>query len=138
MPIEISAGAVVYRMEDNNPEYLLLHYESGHWDFPKGNIERGEGVEETVAREVKEETGIVDIKFIENFKEEIKYFYRRQGRTIFKKVIFLLAKTQSREVKLSYEHVGYDWLPYEDALARLTFDNAKEILRKANGFLSRQ
>ncbi len=138
MPVEISAGAVVYQLEGGKVGYLLLHYESGHWDFAKGNVERGEKVEETIAREVAEETGIRDIVFVEGFGEEIKYFYRRQGKTVFKKVIFLLAETQSKKVELSYEHIGYDWLGYEEALERLTYENAKQVLKKTHEFLSRQ
>ena len=77
MPKEKSAGAVVFRKENNRTYYLLLHYEAGHWDFPKGHIEKDEKEEDTVKREVTEETGIEDIKIIEGFKEWIKYFYRK-------------------------------------------------------------
>lgn len=133
--IEKSAGAVVFRREDDEIYYLLLHYQSGHWDFPKGNIEKGEKIEETVRREVKEETGIEDLKFIEGFKENIKYFYKLKGENIFKIVTFLLAETKTKKIKISWEHIGYKWLPYEEALKQLTFENAKEILKKAQRFL---
>ncbi|MFQ5815135.1 MAG: bis(5'-nucleosyl)-tetraphosphatase [Candidatus Hydrothermarchaeaceae archaeon] len=138
MPVKISAGAVVYRREEGNTKYLLLHYQSGHWDFPKGNVERGEAERETVAREVAEETGISDVVFREGFREEIRYFYMREGRTIFKKVVFYLTEARTHEVKLSYEHIGYDWLSYEEALGRLTYRNAKDILKKAHDFLVRE
>lgn len=137
MPLEVSAGAVVYRRINGGVEYLLLHYESGHWDFPKGNVEKGESEIETVTREISEETGLTEIKFLEGFKEEIRYFYRREGKTIAKRVVFCLAESKAGEVKLSYEHIGFEWLPYGQAIERLTFKNAKEILKKANDFLSR-
>ncbi len=137
MPMEISAGSVLFRRTGKKAEYLLLHYESGHWDFPKGNVEKGEAERETAVREVAEETGLTRIEFVEGFKEEIRYFYRREGETILKKVIFYLTEAESGEVKLSYEHIGFDWLPYEAALERLTYKNAKEVLKKANDFLSR-
>jgi len=138
MPVEKSAGAVVFRREKGKIYYLLLHYEAGHWDFPKGIIEKGEKIENTARREIKEETGIEDIKFIEEFKEWIKYFFKLKGRNIFKIVTFLLAETKEKEVKISWEHIGYKWLPYEEALEQLTFKNAKEILKKANDFLSKK
>lgn len=137
MPLEVSAGAVVFREADDKIEYLLLHYESGHWDFPKGNVEKGEAERETVAREVEEETGLLAIEFVEGFKEEIRYFYKREGKTIAKRVVFYLSEAKEGEVKLSYEHIGYDWLPYNEALDKLTYKNAKDVLRKANDFLSR-
>jgi phage-related protein len=36
---------------------------------------------------------------------------------------------------LSYEHVGYEWLNYDKAMAKLTFANAKKVLAKAHEFL---
>ncbi|GAI26090.1 unnamed protein product, partial [marine sediment metagenome] len=127
--------------------YLLLHYEAGHWDFPKGHLEKGEEERETVRREVKEETGIEDIKIIKGFKEWMKYFFRssyglkkeekEKAPLIFKTVTFYLAETKTREVKISFEHIGYKWLPYEQALEQLTFKKAKEVLKKANDFLEK-
>jgi len=140
--VEKSAGAVVFRKESNKIYYLLLHYPSGartprnYWDFPKGHIERGEKEIETVKREVKEETGLEDIKFIEGFKKWVKYFFRFQGKTVFKIVIFYLVETKNKNVKISSEHIGYKWLPYEEALEQLLFKNAKEILKKANDYLN--
>jgi len=134
MPRERSCGAVVFR-KNGSVEYLLLHYEAGHWDFVKGQVEEGETEEETARRELLEETGITDAQFIQDFREKISYFYRREGKTIYKEVIFLLVEAKWSEVTLSYEHIGYAWLPYEEALKRLTFKNAKDVLRKAHGFL---
>lgn len=140
MPLEKSAGAVIFRRNDKI-NYLLLHYAGGHhagahWDFVKGIIEEGEEEKATVAREIKEETGIEDIKFIEGFKESISYFYKREKRLIYKEVVFYLVETSAQEVKLSYEHVGYEWLGYEEAVQRLTYRNARNVLRKAHELLS--
>jgi 8-oxo-dGTP pyrophosphatase MutT (NUDIX family) len=115
-----------------------LHYEAGHWDFVKGQVEPHETERETAMRELKEETGISDASFVEGFKEQIGYFYRRDGKTISKEVIFFLVESRESRVKISYEHVGYEWLDYEAAMARLTFLNARNILEKANAFLKKQ
>jgi len=106
MPVEKSAGAVILRREGNKIYYLLLHYPSNakapreYWDFPKGHIEKGEKPEETVKREVEEETGLKDIKFVEGFKEWIKYFFKHKGKNVFKIVTFLLAEAETEEVKI--------------------------------------
>ncbi len=131
MPREISAGAVVFRRTEKGPEFLLLHYQLGHWDFPKGNIEKGEDEKETVKREIAEETGITEIKFVEGFREYIKYFYKRKGQNIFKIVIYYLMETTQKTVKLSYEHIGYEWLLFEEAMKRLTHKNSKDVLTKS-------
>ncbi|MGA2767388.1 MAG: NUDIX domain-containing protein [Candidatus Bathyarchaeia archaeon] len=134
---EKSCGAVVFK-RNGEVEYLLLHYEAGHWDYVKGQVEQDESEKDTVTRELKEETGITNARFIEGFREEISYFYRRRGRTVHKEVIFFLIETKDSNVKLSYEHVGYEWLNYEKAMAKLTFANAKKVLAKAHGFLEKQ
>ncbi len=134
---EISAGAVIFRRVHGEPVYLLLHYGSGHWDFVKGHIEEGEDEITTVKRETAEETGITDLKVIPGFKERIRYFFRRGKEVVYKEVIFYLAQTNQDKVKLSHEHIGYIWLPYEDALKQLTFENAKSILKKAHEILSK-
>ena len=135
MPVEKSAGAVIFRKEKSNIYYLALHYQAGHWDFVKGNIEKGEEIKQTITRETEEEIGIKNLEFIKGFKETIEYFYKLKGRTIFKTVVFFLAETKIKEIKLSQEHIGFAWLTYKDALERLTFENAKEVLKKANDFL---
>lgn len=134
---EKSCGAVVFK-RDGEVEYLLLHYEAGHWDYVKGQVEQDESEKDTVTRELKEETGITDARFVEGFREEISYSYRRGGRTVHKEVIFFLIETKDSNVKLSYEHVGYEWLNYEKAMAKLTFANAKKVMAKAHEFLEKQ
>jgi bis(5'-nucleosidyl)-tetraphosphatase len=136
MPKEISAGAVVFK-KNKEIKYLLLHYESGHWDFPRGAIERGEEEKETATRETREETAIADLKFIPGFREKISWFYRKEGKTIYKEAIFYLAETKTEEVKISFEHIGYTWLPYEEALKQVTFKNSKNVLEKAHAFLTK-
>ncbi len=144
MPIEKSAGAVIFRKEGKNIFYLLLRYPTGsrrpnpYWDLPKGHIEKGEKAEDTAKRETEEETGLKDIKIREGFKETIKYFFKFEEKNILKFVTFYLAETKTKDVKISGEHIGYEWLPYEKAIEKLTFKNAKEILKKANNFLSRK
>ncbi|MEK6570160.1 MAG: NUDIX domain-containing protein [Bacteroidota bacterium] len=131
MPREISAGAVIFRKTKKGAEFLLLQYELGHWDFVKGNVEKREEEKETVRREIEEETGITRLRFIEGFRETIKYFYKWKGENIFKIVTYYLVETRQKSVKLSYEHIGFEWLPYEAAREKLTFKNSKEVLKKA-------
>lgn len=147
MPKEKSAGVVIFRKEKGNVYYLLLHYQSGHWDFPKGHIEEGETEHETIKRETEEETGIKDLKIIPGFKEWIKYIFKatynlkkeekKKAPWIFKIVVFYLAETKTKEIKISREHIGYKWLDYNDSLKQLTHKNAKNILKKADSFFKK-
>ena len=131
---EKSCGAVVF-FKGVQVDFLLLQYEAGHWDFVKGNVEPNESEIETVFRELQEETGIIATQTIDGFRERIQYFYRRQGETVQKEVIFYLIEADTEKVQLSFEHVGYSWLDYNEALEKLTFKNAKDVLKKAELFL---
>jgi len=135
MPQEKSCGAVIFKRGKDGIKYLLLHYGAGHWDFPKGHMEKAEKEEQTAVREIKEETGIEDIEFADNFREIITYFYKKGEETIQKEVVFFLAQSATDEVTLSNEHIGYAWLNFEHAHKKLTFNNAKELLEKAEKFL---
>ena len=102
---EKSCGAVIYLNKEEQTKYLLLNYAAGHWDFVKGNVEPGENEKETVLRELQEETGITDAQFIEDFKETIAYFYRRQGLTVHKEVVFFAMESHTEKVEISFEHI---------------------------------
>ena len=130
-----SAGIVLFRNDSDKNEFLLLNYPQGHWDFVKGKIEQNETSHETALRETKEETGITNIKFVDGFEESVEYDFRFKKEDIHKKVIFFLAKTDEKNIKLSHEHNDYLWLEYSDALKKTTFENAKNVLTKANKFL---
>lgn len=171
MPVERSAGAVIYRQTKKGREYLLIQHQDevnkrtsrparpvtdpappgagrrhgrlisngvkGHWDFPKGHIEKGETTEETVRREVREETGLSRIEFIPGFKETIRYFVNFGNEKRLKFVVFFLAKAPARaKIKISREHQDFIWLPYKEAYEYLTYRNAKEVVEKAEEFLT--
>ena len=131
----ISSGVILFNDNGNVRQYLLLNYPTGHWDFIKGGMEDGENPRQTSIREAKEENGITDIEFIDGYEEKIEYFFRANNHDIHKKVIFFLAKTNSINVKLSHEHLNFICLDYENALKKLTYDNAVNLLKKSEQFL---
>ena len=130
---ETSAGIVLFRKEDSKILFLLLHYPSGHWDFVKGKMEKGESIHETAIRETKEETGITDITFFDDFEEWIEYNFQYQGELVHKKVVFFLAETKTKEVRISHEHLDYTWMDYNTSMEKTTFDNAKELQLQSLG-----
>jgi bis(5'-nucleosidyl)-tetraphosphatase len=131
---ERSAGAVVYRNTDGGRIYVLLQ-NAGRWDFPKGGVEKGETEVQTVLREVEEETGLTDLKIVPGFRKVIEYFYRRDGKNIHKQVTYLLGETKEERVRISFEHQGFGWFPYGEALERASYDNSKITLKEAEQFL---
>ena len=71
----------------------------------------------------------------DGFGEEIEYFFRSNNDNVHKKVIFFLAKTNSEQVILSNEHHSFIWLNYVDALKKVTYENAMNLLKKSEVFL---
>lgn len=134
--MERSAGAVIFSIKEKKSiSYLLLQYNAGHWDFSKGNIEDSEDEFQAACREIREETGIENVEFLDGFKGKVEYYYRREHELVHKQVVFFLAKTDSQKVILSTEHIAYLWNDYDNALAKLTYKSAKDILVQAQNFL---
>jgi 8-oxo-dGTP pyrophosphatase MutT (NUDIX family) len=125
MTKEKSCGAIIYN--DKN-EVLVVKHNAGHWDFPKGHMEKGEDEFQTALREVKEETNI-DIELYKNYRYEIHYSPKEN---VDKTVVFFLARNKSNElIKQDEEIANIGWFNYEEALNILTHDIAKELLQKS-------
>ncbi len=138
--IEKSCGIILYRMKGVNRDYLLLHYPGGHWDFAKGHVESFDTSEEdTARRELKEETGITEVEMKPLYREVMYYEFRRGKSELVKKsVIYFLAEAQHEDVKISFEHKGFVWLPYLKSMKQLTYDNARILLEKAEKLLQNE
>ncbi len=134
---ETSSGIVLFRKENKKILFLLLHYPSGHWDFVKGKMESGESPHQTAIRETREETGIIDVKFLDYFEEWIQYNFQFEGELVQKKVVFFLGETKTKDIKISHEHLNYTWMDYSTAMEKITFDNAKTVLSKSYALLSK-
>jgi len=133
---ERSAGAVVFRRAPGGPRYLLLRYPAGHWDLPKGNIEKGEEPIQTMVREVREETGIVGLRVVQGYERKIEYFYRRDGKKVHKTVVFFLTETTEEKVTISFEHQDYGWFDYPEAIKTVTYPNARRLIREGEAFIN--
>jgi bis(5'-nucleosidyl)-tetraphosphatase len=138
MIYERSAGIIIFRQLKDGREYLLLHYPSGHFDFAKGHIEKGETEKDAAHRELKEETGIENVKLLDGYREKMHYIYHRGPDLMSKDVIYFLAATKQKKIQISFEHQGSTWLPYAEAYEKLTFQSAKDLLKKAEDFLKKQ
>jgi 8-oxo-dGTP pyrophosphatase MutT (NUDIX family) len=129
---------LVYREADDRRDYLLLHYPGGHWDFPKGHMEKGESEEQTAIRELKEETGIDSVVLHDGFRHLIRYRFRSsRGRTVDKQVVFFCGRVDENRLQLSHEHQGYAWVTLAEAKQKVTFANARKLLDKAEAYLDR-
>ena len=119
MITEKSAGFILISDNDSHNHVrsvLLLHYVSGHWDFPKGNIE-------------------INFTLLPGFRYILDYKYTRKSTLISKQVTLFLASTKVNQVRISHEHIGYQWADINASVKQLTYSNAKNALVYAMKFL---
>jgi len=139
---EFSAGAVIFKKEGPDILFLIIYSMRNRiWGFPKGHLEKGETEKEAAVREIKEETGLENLKFIEGFAEKVIYetISTRppfKGRKIEKYVTYFLCETKGGGVAVDGREISdYKFLPLDEAGKLIRFGNLKEILRRAYDFL---
>lgn len=135
--IETSAGGVVYRKKKDAIEVLICKHSGYHkWVLPKGLIEKGEKPEETAIREVEEETGIRG-RVVQEIGEPESYVYTFNGLKVFKKVHYYLMEYDRGSTKShDFEMEEVEWMDIDEAIARMGFDGAKNVLRRAKELLT--
>jgi len=135
MKNDMSMGVIVFYQFPRSLKYLIIKHRKGHWAFPKGHADKGETKLETALRELKEETGISKISLLKKsilLKEEYK-FTDRKGVKILKKVNYFIGEAKNRRVKIDYKEVtNFRWATVKAGMEKVTFDESKSILKKAD------
>ena len=130
--METSCGVILV----NLGSILLLQYPQGHWDLPKGHVEQDDVDNfETSRRELKEDTGISELSFLENFEYRTEYQFKHKGKRRVKQVFWYIATTEEISVSLSKEHRNYMWLDWEQALEQVTHLETKQLIESAYEFM---
>ncbi len=129
---EISAGGVVYRRGAQGVEVLIAKDGGYHrWVLPKGLVRKAESYEDTARRETEEETG-VQARIVAPLGEPERYIYTARGVRVFKEVHYFLMEYLSGEAEpRDREMEAVAWVPLEEGLARLEYEGARNVLRRA-------
>jgi mutator protein MutT len=102
--------------------------------LPKGHVDPGETPEQAAEREVREETGVT-ARLVERLGET-RYWYRRDGRTIGKSVLFFLFEYLEGDVAEHDEEVEEArWVSLEEGARTLTYTGEREMVELAIDYL---
>ena len=134
--VEHSAGGVVLRSIGGRVHALLIRDMNDNWGLPKGHIEPGEGPGEAAVREVCEETGLTQVE-IGGELGSIDWYFRHDGHVIHKFCTFFVMWAPHGEVAPARDEGidGCAWIGLDEALARIAYTNAREMLERARAMI---
>jgi 8-oxo-dGTP pyrophosphatase MutT (NUDIX family) len=116
---------------------LLIRDPYKNWGLPKGHLEAGETSAQAAVREVAEETGLTDVEIGPRI-DQIDWYFRLKGELVHKFCTFYLIRSPAGEA-VPEESEGITecvWLPIDDAVERITYENAGAVLVTARDMLA--
>lgn len=130
---EQSTGGILYTEQGGRRLYVLVEEKDGHIGLPKGHVEPGETLRQTALREIREETGIRPALLPYKPVEE-KYNLPSGGK---KQVIYFYCRYFGQTPAAGPDQVNRVLVcPYQEAVALLTFEGARQVMRMAEWTLS--
>ena len=130
--IEHSSGGVVARRMDGNVHLLLIRDPYGNWGLPKGHVENGESSCEAALREVREETGLTHLEAGPSLGS-IDWYFRLRGDLVHKFCDYFLMASPDGDTspEVSEGITECRWLPVDEAIETVAYDNAREVVVRA-------
>ena len=102
--------------------------DGGFWQTMTGTVENNETLEETLKREIYEETGLTGNS---NYPSILYSFIWHRDNEEYLEIVFQF-QSNSGNVKLSHEHTNYAWLSQNDAINRVKTENNKKAIGQIN------
>ena len=98
----------------------------GKWDLPGGSLNFGEEPKKGIAREAREETGLL----IDNIMPFEVWSKVNKQLGDFWVTIAYTANTKTEKVKLSFEHNAFKWVTLEEFLKLRTPEKLNYFVKK--------
>lgn len=128
---ETTSGGIIFRKisGQTEPEILLIQDAKNRWTIPKGHVEPGEGTDATAEREIREETGLKNMK-VYSWLGKVNFRYRRVNLLVLMTMHIWLVEGLGDTDDLTPEDwmKGVKWMPAKVAVDKIEYDDIGKII----------
>lgn len=126
-PESTSAGGVIVRYENSKPLVALVEEQPyGVYILPKGRVEPGEDLEEAARREIEEESGLKELKFIEYLGSRSRLSFNKQKWITTHYFLFVTAQKEGKPTDKEHSYICR-WFSL-DALPEMLWREQRQLV----------
>ncbi len=138
---EVSAGGLIFKRTPEGVFFAMVMDSYGKWAFPKGHVREGEKYRDAAVREIMEEMGLINLRYLCRL-ESIDIWFRdrfvHKGKLIHKYIHYFLFEAPEQAVLIRPKPVkggenirAVAWVPAQELLKRSSYRDMIGIIKRA-------